>query len=157
MIREEWTMAKLPSEAHGVIDYLTASTLIALPRIFGLRGKLASMLTAVGLGTITYSLLTRYELGVLKVLPFKTHLKLDAMNGALMTTAPLLFRDEYPRISSLLVGIGVFEMAVTALSEPKAFQDDWANELVDQISENVQQQTEQIRETVRETAGHLTR
>lgn len=154
-------MAKLPSEVHGVIDYLTASSLIALPRILGLRGRLASMLTTVGLGTIAYSLLTNYELSILKMLPFKTHLKLDTMNGALLTTAPMMFKNVNPRITSLLAGIGVFELAVTALSNREAYQDDWANELVDQISERAQEQSEQIgdriNEMVHETAGRYSR
>jgi hypothetical protein len=132
-------MAKLPSEIHGVIDYMTASTLIALPRMLGLRGRLRSMLTMVGLGTIAYSMMTRYELSALKVLPFKTHLKLDTMNGVLMTTAPLMFKNEDSRITTLLAGIGMFELAVTALSNPEAFQDDWVNDIVDEIGEQIQE------------------
>ena len=82
-----------PSRVHGVLDYLVGLLLIAAPKIFGFEGTgIASQLpTLMGVATIVYSLLTRYELGLLKVLPFRVHLGIDALAGVLLAASPWLF------------------------------------------------------------------
>jgi hypothetical protein len=71
---------------------------------------------ALGVGTIGYSLLTDYELGLFKVIPMPMHLALDAANGALLAASPWLFgfADE---ISAPHLGFGLFEIVVTASSQ----------------------------------------
>ena len=70
-------MKLLSTRTHGVVDYLTAGTLLALPRAMGWGDRVTNLLTGAALGTVAYSLLTRYELGAVKVLPMKAHLALD--------------------------------------------------------------------------------
>lgn len=86
-------MRFIPSRVHGILDYLVGVLLIAAPKIFGFEGTgIASQLpTILGVATIFYSLLTRYELGLLKVLPFRVHLAIDALAGALLAASPWLF------------------------------------------------------------------
>jgi hypothetical protein len=141
-------MEKLPSEVHGVIDYLTAGMLMALPRMFRWSSKATTLMTGAALGTMVYSLMTRYELGLFKMLPFKTHLALDAMNGAMFAAAPLLMPDEDPSVTAAMVGIGVFELAVIAMSNPEPFQDDWANDMVEQVRGTASERIEGMRDTM---------
>ena len=111
-------MRFIPTRVHGVLDYLTAGVLIAAPSMLGLRknGMQTWLPVAVGVGTIGYSLLTDYELGLLKIIPMPAHLALDAANGALLAAAPWLFGFA-EEVSAPHLGLGLFEMAVTACSQ----------------------------------------
>lgn len=102
---------------HGVLDYLTAGALLALPQATGWGGRASRLLRGAALATLAYSLLTRYELGLLKLLPFKAHLALDAASGALFCAAPLLLPEERRR--GALAGLGLFEIGVVLLTEPE--------------------------------------
>ena len=98
-------MKPISTRAHGVLDYLTAGTLLALPRM-------------MGWGPGATRLLTRYELGLVKKLPMKGHLALDGMSGALLCVAPFLLLDEDEGdATGPLVGLGLFEIVVPLLTQ----------------------------------------
>lgn len=44
---------------HGILDYVTAPTLIALPRMMGWGTRVTSLLTGAGAGVLGYSVMTR--------------------------------------------------------------------------------------------------
>ena len=111
-------MRFISTKTHGVLDYLTAGTLLALPRALGWSPSVTKLLTGAAAGTIAYSRLTRYELGVVRVLPMTGHLTLDALSGALICAAPALLRDEDAAVSAALVGIGAFELGAALATEP---------------------------------------
>ena len=85
-------MRFLPTRVHGVIDYLWGVALIATPWLFGFANGGAAQWVAIvfGVGAILYSLVTAYELGVLRILPMDLHLGLDAVSGALLAASPWL-------------------------------------------------------------------
>ena len=111
-------MRFIPTRVHGVLDYLTAGVLIAAPSLLRFRqnGVQRWLPITLGVGTIGYSLLTDYELGLFKVIPMPVHPALDAANGALLAASPWLFgfSDE---IAAPHVGLGLFEIVVTAFSQ----------------------------------------
>ena len=114
---------KLSSRAHGVLDYVVGLGLILSPRIFGLdtsiaEGKVPMML---GWAALIYSLLTRYELGLLKVLPFRAHLALDVMSGAFLAASPWLFWFA-DRVWVPHVVIGLFEAAAVVMTRKPAHE-----------------------------------
>jgi hypothetical protein len=80
----------LPTRAHGVLDYATGSALLAAPELLRLKDVPQAVLTPrlAGAGATVYSLMTDYELGVVRVLPMPVHLALDAMSGALLAASP---------------------------------------------------------------------
>jgi hypothetical protein len=104
---------------HSVLDYVTVGTLLALPR--GLRwGKPVTLfVTASALGSLAYSLLTRYELGVFKRLPMQQHLLLDAMSGAAFCAAPLLLKHKDSDVKKAMLGLGLFELSAALLTDPQ--------------------------------------
>jgi hypothetical protein len=110
-------MKFLSTRTHGLIDYLSVGSLIALPRALGWSDRVTNFVTGSALGALGYSLLTRYELGVLKVLPMPGHLLLDGLSGAMFCGAPFLFPDEDTTVQSMLVGIGLFEIGVALTTE----------------------------------------
>ncbi len=85
-------MRFLPTSVHGAIDYLWGVALLAAPWLFGFADVTAATWTAVvfGAGAILYSMLTAYELGVLRLLPMSLHLMLDGAAGALLAASPFL-------------------------------------------------------------------
>jgi hypothetical protein len=83
----------IPTQVHAVVDYLTGGALVAAPRVLGITDEpsAARVLELAGGGAAAYSLLTDYELGLIKVLPMRAHLLLDAGSGALIAASPWLF------------------------------------------------------------------
>jgi hypothetical protein len=112
----------ISTRTHGVLDYLSAAALIAVPQLFGWRSGLSRPLMAASLGTAAYSLLTRYEWGVVGALSMREHLALDALQGAAFCTAAALLNREPPEVRSALAGYGLFAIAAAALTdqEPEA-------------------------------------
>ena len=113
-------MNRIPTRLHGVLDYLTVATFLTVPRVMGWNRNSTRLLTNAACGTLLYSLLTRYELGAVRVLPMKGHLTLDATSGALLCIAPLLDLEERREVLAALVGFGLFELAVTMTSETRS-------------------------------------
>lgn len=78
---------------HGFADYAYVPTAAAAPELFGFaEEKTASLLARIiGGGVLLSTLMTRAEWGVVKAMPFKAHLAIDVVAGALTMTAPWLF------------------------------------------------------------------
>jgi hypothetical protein len=117
-----------------VLDYLTAGALMLAPRALGWSAGVSGMMTGAALGTIGYSVLTNYELGLARLLPMRVHLALDALSAALFCGGPLLFPDEKAHVRASLAGIGLFELAVTLLSEARPSRN--SRQLVDAEPKN---------------------
>ena len=73
----------IPTSVHGVLDYLASGINLAFPGLLGLHDSpWAALVPRIdGLAGAGYSLITDYELGVLKVLPMPAHLAFDAAKG----------------------------------------------------------------------------
>ena len=82
----------IPTQVHAVLDYLTGGTLVAAPRLLGLHGTTAGKILGLAGGIATaQSLLTDYELGLVRVIPMRAHLTLDAASGAFVAASPWIF------------------------------------------------------------------
>lgn len=110
-------MAVFSTRTHGILDFVTAGTLVALPRMLGWHKSITSLMTNAAIGTLVYSLITKYEFGIVKLLPMKGHLALDAMSGALFCGAPLLFPEEETDVKAILVGLGLFELTAATMTD----------------------------------------
>ncbi len=104
---------------HGALDYLSVGTLLVLPRALGWDKGTTRLLTGSALATLVYSVLTDYELGVVRVLPMKAHLALDGLSAATLLAAPLLLGDGRGEKLGLL-GLGLFETSATLLSQTES-------------------------------------
>lgn len=112
-------MKLIPTRIHGVLDYATAATLFALPSLLHWDKKTATRVRIAAAGTLLYSLITRYELGLkpVAILPMPGHLALDGASGLLFCASPLLLPDEPTPVKATLVGLGLFELLVTLNSQ----------------------------------------
>lgn len=118
-------MKLIPTRIHGVLDYVTAAKLFVLLMLLGWDAKVASRVRTAAAGTLLYSLVTRYELGLkpVAVLPMPAHLALDGASGLLFCAAPWLLPDEPRAVKTILVAIGVFELLVTLNSQTQPTGD----------------------------------
>jgi hypothetical protein len=107
---------------HGVVDY-TAGTLMqtVLPRLLGVSGtRSARQIRRAGRLHTGYSLLTRYPLGAVKVLPFQAHLALDAAGALALAATPFVTGQYRQGRRQWLphVGLCLFELASLAITDP---------------------------------------
>lgn len=109
----------IPTRIHGVLDYLVGLLLIAAPWLFQFANDRPAMMVAVilGAGTIVYSLMTDYELGLVHVLPMRAHLFIDLLAGLLLVVSPWLLgfagRIIWPHVT-----VGVMEILIVLISSP---------------------------------------
>lgn len=111
-------MKPIHSRAHGILDYLVGVVLIIAPSLFGFAdGPERWVPIILGITTIVYSLLTDYELGAIRVLPFRAHLIIDAFSGVFLALSPWLFGFADRMIAPHLI-LGLAEIGVVMLSRP---------------------------------------
>ncbi len=113
-------MKPISTKAHGVLDYLSAGTLLALPRLLGWTPTVTTLLTGSAITTLAGSLLTKYELGLFKVLPMRGHLALDGITAATHAAATFLLFDDDDRKRGnalpILLGLVAFETGAALLT-----------------------------------------
>ena len=106
----------IPTKVHGVLDYMTAAFLPVLPRAMGWSKTVTRLLDCAGATAAAYSLMTRYELGAVKVLPMKAHLAMDAVSGGALIGAAMVLEDEDPDVRATLAAIGAWEIGAALLT-----------------------------------------
>ncbi len=104
------------SKTHGIIDYIAAPLLVALPRLLKFPKRITMVLTGMAAFHALYSMLTNYELGIFKVLPYKGHLALDTAVATATVASPIMFTEAKPRVGPMLVAGGMIEGIIVALS-----------------------------------------
>ncbi|MEO6004565.1 MAG: hypothetical protein ABIZ04_13755 [Opitutus sp.] len=104
-----------------MLDYVGGILLIFAPRIFGFGngGAEARIPVILGLMALIYSLLTRYELGLIKVIPFRSHLTLDFLSGVFLAVAPWVFGFG-DRVWAPHLVLGLFEIGAALMTKVPA-------------------------------------
>ncbi len=111
----------ISTKVHGILDYLVGILLIAAPWLFGFAdaGAAAWVPIILGVGLILYSLVTRYEWGVVGLIPMPVHLVLDAASGVFLAVSPWLFGFAdlvfWPHVA-----VGVLEIGAAAMTNRHA-------------------------------------
>ena len=108
----------LPAWLHAIADYAVAFTLIAAALIVGGSGEAVAAGVVIGAVVLVVSMLTRYPLGVIKVLPFKVHSAGDYLAAALLLASPfaLGFSSSDGGLTALYIGSGVAVLAVSLIT-----------------------------------------
>ena len=110
-------MQIIPRNIHGFLDYPVGLILAASPWLFGFadKGPATVIPVVLGAGAVVYSLLTNYELGVARVIPFGVHLVIDFVSGLFLAVSPWLFNFSH-RVYWPHVIFGLLEMGVVLLT-----------------------------------------
>lgn len=80
-------------KTHNILDYVGGALLILAPFLFGFADvdTARNVFMLSGSFLILYSLFTNYYYALVRVIPLGVHMTLDALNGALIMTAPWIF------------------------------------------------------------------
>ena len=116
-------MALISTRAHAASDYATGATLLAAPKLLGMRDRLASLsLRGTGGAILGLSAATDYELGIRRRVPMRKHLAIDAGTGALLVVAAVGLRrrgrDARHWFAHGLVGITEIGAALVTARQP---------------------------------------
>lgn len=100
-----------------MMDYMLGLLLIVIPWLFSFNpgGAETWLPIAFGAGIIGYSFFTDYELGALRRISLRTHLKLDLGGGVLLALSPWLFGFSDTVTAPHLI-IGLIEIGTVMLS-----------------------------------------
>src|SRR4051794_19022614 len=115
----------IPRSGDGVADYSLGSMLMLAPGSLGFAerpGMASALPRAMGAGGLLYSLLTRYELGVVRVVPMRAHIALDMISGALLAASPFVFGFARRNVRTWLphVAVGISEVLIAAFSDDRS-------------------------------------
>jgi hypothetical protein len=108
----------LPAWFHAIADYAVGITLIVVAIAVGGSGVAVATGVVVGAVVLLVSMLTRYPLGVAKVLPFTVHSAGDYLAAALLVLAPFVlgFTDTDGGLSAFYVVAGLAVLAVSLVT-----------------------------------------
>lgn len=107
----------LTTKQHGIIDYIFAVAMPAIPRMLGWSKTTTHLLDTAGAVAAVQTTLTDFEVGVKGVLPMQCHLTNDALLGAgLLAAAAVVDSPTEERLG--LAGAGLMALAAAIFTEP---------------------------------------
>jgi hypothetical protein len=102
---------------HGVLDYALAFFFLIAPGIFDFPENAATLSYVIGALYIGVSLITRYPLGIWKMVPFPTHGVLETLMAISWLALPwLLGFSEHAAARNFYLLAGVGLLSVVALT-----------------------------------------
>ena len=117
----------ITTRGHGMLDYPLGLVLLLTPNLLGFAdvgGAAVWVPRIIGILTLVQSIFTRYELGLVKVLPMRMHLMNDYLAGAFLAASPWLFGfydavNQRIWLPHLIVGLGVLLATALTQKEPR--------------------------------------
>ena len=108
----------LPAWLHAVADYAVGLSLIIVALASGAEGKAVAAGVVVGAVVLIVSMLTKYPLGIAKVLPFTVHSAGDYLAAALLIVSPfaLNFNDSDAGLTAFYIVAGIAVLAVSLIT-----------------------------------------
>jgi hypothetical protein len=110
------------STLHGVTDYTVGTLLTTVfPKLAGIEGtRSAKQVRIAGAIHAGYGTVTDYPLGIVKLLPYKAHLAVDALGAIALAATPFVTGQwkEGRRQWVPHVGLCAFELAALAMTDP---------------------------------------
>jgi hypothetical protein len=112
----------IDSTLHGVTDYSVGTFLMtAFPKVAGIEGtRSARQIRTAGAIHAGYSTVTDYPLGVVKALPYKAHLAIDAIGALALAATPFVTGQwkKGPDQWVPHVALCLFELGSLAMTDP---------------------------------------
>lgn len=66
-------MKIISTKLHGILDYVVVIFLLASPTVFKMEGQLCSFTYALAAIHFILTIFTKYEPGIIKIIPFQLH------------------------------------------------------------------------------------
>ena len=114
-------MKILQPRTHAILDYGLAALFLLAPTLFDFSATAATLSYVSGIAYIGASLLTKYPLGAIKLIPFPLHGVLESIMAAGWIVAPWLagFAD-VPAARNFFVAAGIALLAVVSITDYRA-------------------------------------
>jgi hypothetical protein len=108
----------LPAWLHAIADYAVGISLIVVALVVGGSAGAVGTGVVVGATVLAVSMLTKYPLGVAKVLPFPVHSAGDYLAAALLLAAPwvLNFADGDGGLTAFYIAAGAAVLLVSLVT-----------------------------------------
>ena len=108
----------LPAWLHAIADYAVGAGLIVIALAVGGSGKAVAAGAIVGATVLVVSVLTKYPLGIVKVLPFTIHSAGDYLAAALLLVSPFLlnFNSTDTGLTAVYIVAGIAVLAVSLIT-----------------------------------------
>lgn len=108
----------LPAWFHAIADYAVGISLIVVALVDNGSGGAIGTGVVVGAVVLVVSALTKYPLGIIKVLPFTVHSAGDYLAAGLLIVAPfaLNFADAEGGMAAFYVAAGAAVLAVSLIT-----------------------------------------
>ena len=108
----------LPAWLHAVADYAVGGLLIIVALAVGGSNKAVAAGVVVGAVVLAVSMLTKYPLGVVKVLPFTVHSAGDYLAAALLVLSPFVlnFHNSETGLTAFYIVAGIAVLAVSLIT-----------------------------------------
>lgn len=110
----------IPRPMHAVLDYLWGVAHSLAPEALGFADDEAANVfsKARGGSMIGTSMITRYELGLVKLIPYNVHLLLDLSGALAAMAAPWMFGfEKNEKARNAVIGFALFELCAVVLSK----------------------------------------
>jgi hypothetical protein len=107
---------------HGIADYSYVPSVMAAPNLARFTDDTtpARLSRAFAATSLVNTLFTRAEWGVVRALPYKAHLAIDAVSGVAAIAAPWMFGFANDRRArNTFLAMGLTTLAVTLMSRPE--------------------------------------
>jgi hypothetical protein len=116
-------MWKISTQTHALLDLLTAGSLFAVANGTRCSPGLRGLLNTMAAGKLAYSLMTRHEMGLVKVIPMPVHLAMDAVSGAALAAAPLLMDEDDQIATGACVALGLGDIVAAVSTQTRSACD----------------------------------
>lgn len=114
-------MKIISSKAHGLLDYATVIFLLAAPTIFQMEGTLCTFTYVLAGVHFVLTALTAFEVGLIKVIPFRVHGILEVVVAIALTGVALWFRSNENDLGFYFyLGLAIVIMIVFLLTDFKS-------------------------------------
>ena len=107
-------MKIISSKVHAVLDYLTVAFLAMSPSLFHMDGNLKNFTYGLAIVHLLLTILTRFELGIIKVIPFRVHGTIELVVSIALAAVAFWFHHDnntlgfYFYISLSIIILAVF-------------------------------------------------
>src|SRR3954470_22863528 len=116
-------MRRMSTATHGIIDYVTSGMMAMMPKLLGFGPKATAIVEGAAGSAAVYSMMTDYEYGLVKVLPVKAHLTLDALSGGMLIGAAMMLDDEDESGRAALAALGIFEIIAAVSTQTTSMNE----------------------------------
>jgi len=113
-------MKPISTRTHGIIDYAFGGALIALPLLMRWDRRAARLSLGAGLATLGVSMMTNYECGLVRLLPMRAHLAMDAAETSMLMGAPRMLGGVDRGAGRVLAIFGALGAAIGAMTQTES-------------------------------------